>query len=213
MRAALLPGKPRIAPAVPDMAAVASRLIHLTMGRTADYLFGAGDPMRAQDLLSHLFQLESNRFSFRFAEVAYCSEELSGLLISYPGPVMRTLDVPMAVQLMTRTGIQRFIEFLGRAWPLAGIREVEDDEYFIGHLAVLPDRQRRGIGSRLLETAERAAREQGFSKLSLTVGVENERAQALYMRTGFEAIETVQVTALRKRFGYPGFYRMLKLLK
>lgn len=203
----------RIGPASPDMAPVAATLIYMTLGKMADYLFGADDPRRAQDLLARLFRLGFNRFSYRFTGVAAPDGEVSGLLISYSGPVMRTLDVPMALELKRQTGLQGFARFMGRVLPLARIKEAEDDEYFISNVAVLPESQGRGIGRQLLAWAERRAREQGFGKLALSVDVENERARALYTRTGFEVVHTARVEALQRRFGYAGFHRMVKVLK
>ena len=202
-----------IGPASPDVAAAASTLIYMTMGGMADYLFGAGDPARARDLLGRLFRLESNRFSYRFADVATLSGQTTGLLISYSGRVMRSLDLQMAVELLRQSGFVDFARFMGRVLPVAGVREAEDDEYFISNVAVLPERQGRGIGTKLLSRAEDKAREQGFRKLSLTVDTKNERARALYARIGFAVTHTVHVEALRKRFGYAGLHRMIKVLK
>ncbi len=204
---------PCIISADPDMAPAASTLIYMTMGTMADYLFGAGDSARARDLLGRLFRLESNRFSYRFTELAALSGKISGLLISYSGQVMKSLDLQMALELMQQTGFVGFASFIGRVLPLAGVQEAEDDDYFISNVAVLPEYQGKGIGSQLLARAEARARQQGFEKLSLTVDVENDRARALYARTGFEVIQTVHVEALRRRFGYAGFYRMVKTLK
>ncbi len=204
---------PRIVPADPDMAPAASTLIYLTMGTMADYLFGANEPERARHLLGRLFRLESNRFSYRFTECAALSDKVSGLLISYSSQVMRRLEMQMALELVQQTGLAGFARFLGRVLPLAGIKEAETDDYFISNVGVFPEYQGKGIGSQLLARAEERAREQGFGKLALTVDVENDRARALYTRSGFEVIHTVQVEALRRRFGYAGFHRMVKTLK
>jgi ribosomal protein S18 acetylase RimI-like enzyme len=93
---------------------------------------------------------------------------------------------------------------------LIGIKEVEIDEYFISNLAVLPERQGRGLGKFLLQQVENQAMELGFHKLSLTVDVENPRAISLYQQTGFRLIQTIEIEPLRKLIGYGGFHRMLK---
>jgi ribosomal protein S18 acetylase RimI-like enzyme len=43
----------------------------------------------------------------------------------------------------------------------------------------------RGIGTAVMLAAERATRERGFRVIGLAVGVENERARALYERLGY----------------------------
>lgn len=55
----------------------------------------------------------------------------------------------------------------------------------IHDLCVRSDRQGRGIGLRLLETVEAAARREGCVRLTLEVRHDNGRAQSLYHRFGF----------------------------
>ena len=65
------------------------------------------------------------------------------------------------------------IAFWGRGGP------------YLEDLWVAPDRRSQGIGSRLLEEAERLAQERGFDRIGLRVVVENVRARALYARHGY----------------------------
>ena len=204
---------PILSSATPEMAPVASVLIYLTMGKMANYLFGSDDTKKAQLLLTRLYQANTNRFSFQFTHVVTLSEKVAGLAITYSGRVMKSLDLPMALRLVQFTGILGFSRFIRRAIPLFGIKEVENDEYFISNLAVLPEHQGQGLGKFLLQQVEQKALELGFHKLSLTVDAENVRAQRLYKHTGFKLIETINIELLRKRIGYAGFYRMVKDLE
>ena len=52
-------------------------------------------------------------------------------------------------------------------------------------LRVHPAFRGMGVGSRLLEAAEKCAREQGHSRLGLSVSLENPKAQKLYERCGY----------------------------
>ncbi len=56
--------------------------------------------------------------------------------------------------------------------------EVED-------LFVAAEHRRRGVGSDLMEAAEREARRQRFAKVGLAVGVANAAARRLYERRGY----------------------------
>ena len=194
------------------MAPVASTLIYLTMGKMADYLFGLDNAQSAQRLLSRLFQARSNRFSYQFTEVVALSGIVAGLTITYSGRLMKSLELPMALCLIRASGIGGFFRFVRRAFPLLGVKEVESDEYFIGHIAVLPEYQGQGLGSYLLQWVENRAVEQGFGKVALTVDVENERAFSLYEKVGFELTETAEIESLKERLGYGGFHRMVKVL-
>ena len=110
--------RPCIQAATPEMAPVAACLIYLTMGKMADHLFGAENPRRAQDVLARLFEAETNRFSFQFAEAAFLSGEVAGLVISYSGPTTRSLEIPTARRLIKSSGVLPFGRFMVRALPL-----------------------------------------------------------------------------------------------
>jgi GNAT superfamily N-acetyltransferase len=61
---------------------------------------------------------------------------------------------------------------------LAGCPAVED-------LFVVPSLRSTGIGSQLLDAAERLARENGYGRIGMSVDVANGRARALYERRGY----------------------------
>jgi GNAT superfamily N-acetyltransferase len=70
-------------------------------------------------------------------------------------------------------------EAIGHAYvALTDPPELED-------VSVRKEYRRRGVASELTAAAERASRARGFDRLRLTVGVENEPAQALYRRCGY----------------------------
>jgi ribosomal protein S18 acetylase RimI-like enzyme len=55
----------------------------------------------------------------------------------------------------------------------------------LGDVSVRPEHRRRGVATTLTAAAERGSRERGFDRLRLTVGVDNEPAQALYRSCGY----------------------------
>jgi ribosomal protein S18 acetylase RimI-like enzyme len=77
--------------------------------------------------------------------------------------------------------------------PLGFIHLTISDDYYTdsptGHIAdvvVSPDAGGRGVGTALIEHAERWARDRGFALLTLNVFTANRRARALYRKLGFE---------------------------
>ena len=56
----------------------------------------------------------------------------------------------------------------------------------IEDLFISPDFRSRGIGSQLLDAAERLARQKGYSQLGIGVDIDNPRARSLYERKGFK---------------------------
>ncbi|MFQ5778208.1 MAG: GNAT family N-acetyltransferase [Terriglobia bacterium] len=62
----------------------------------------------------------------------------------------------------------------------------------VGHITqicVRPDRQRQGLGSRLLNAALARLAAKGYTRVSLTVTAENQAAVRLYRRLGFEVLK------------------------
>ena len=200
----------KVVPAVPVMASTASFLLYMTMGRWSDYLFGTGTPQETQNILGQLFRLKFNRFSHQFAETVIIDGEMAGLVLAYSHRTKRSLELPTAGQILRLTGMMGFMRFVWRVLPLLGVKESERDEYYISHIAVLPEYQGQGIGTQLLAHTENKARERGFRRIALVVGVDNERAMAFYKRRGYKMVERIDVRASMRRIGLPGAYRMLK---
>jgi GNAT superfamily N-acetyltransferase len=55
----------------------------------------------------------------------------------------------------------------------------------LNHLEVHPDRRGQGIGTAIIEQAERLAVQMGHRRLSIGVGIDNPRAYDLYLRLGY----------------------------
>jgi ribosomal protein S18 acetylase RimI-like enzyme len=194
------------------MASGAARLIYLTMGAVADYLFGADHAERATTVLGGLFRAKSNLFSYQLADVVTVAETPVALVMASSWHVLQSLEIPTAYQLARAGGISGLIRMLIRSRPLMGVKEAEDDEYFVAHLAVLPAFEGQGLGRLLLSHAEAKAVRAGFAKIALTVEVDNARAVSLYLRSGFHMVETRRFPALKDKIGYDGFHRMVKPL-
>ena len=192
---------------------VGIRLIHMTMGRLADFLLGSDKPSKAETVLAKLFVREANRFSYQFVNVAEVSERVVGLLLAYSGREMESLRFPMARQLLVVCGLPGIFRFLRRGLPLMGVREAEAEEYFVNSLAVLPSFQGQGIGTHLLSWGESKAKTLGLGKCSLTVEIGNRQASSLYEHLGYRIVETVEIEQLNQRIGYQGFHRMVKELR
>lgn len=202
----------QVRPATSDDAMAGASLIHLPMGRVADYLFGFDDPALARSVLMRLFVQRDNRFSHQFADVAETAGEVSGLMLGYPKQVMQRVKFSMFRQLVVIYGWRRMLRFLRRSLPLLRLAEAEPREFYIFTLAVRPEFRRHGIGSHLLRRAETRARLAGMPTCSLGVEVDNASARHLYEGLGYQIVDTVRVPRLEARIGYPGFYRMTKRL-
>jgi len=201
-----------IRPARPEDANSAARLIHMALGRFGEYTFGNGSPAKTLEVLERLFVAGKHRFSYEHAFLAEKGGNVAGLLLSHPAKIMTRLDLLTARPLLGIMGVGEVLRLFFRLLPLAGGREAEKDEYYISDLAVLPQFQGQGIGTRLLAFAEEQAAGHGLRKCSLTVALHNDAARQLYLRLGYRIVETVTYSRVQQRCGERGYQRMMKVL-
>ncbi|MDO5617338.1 ribosomal protein S18-alanine N-acetyltransferase [Kocuria sp.] len=84
----------------------------------------------------------------------------------------------------------------GQVMGYAGVMVVADTAD-VQNIAVAPEHEGQGVGTALLTTLHREAKERGAREVLLEVRVDNHRAQALYQRFGYVAL------TVRPRY-YPG---------
>jgi diguanylate cyclase (GGDEF)-like protein len=201
-----------IQPASPEMHAVAAELIYQTFPETADYILGLGRADKAKTLLGKLFPQKGNRFSYEFTDLLCVDGKPYGLLLSYPGSQIDTLEGTMFWQMLRASSTIDFLRFLSRAFPLRKIKEAEADEFFINNIAVLPDYRSLGYGTTLLNFAEDRARRNGLKIVSLSVEHDNHRAIHFYERAGYEVIQTTVSMLKQPKDGKLVIQKMAKIL-
>ena len=200
----------QIRSATPDDAETSKQLIYMTMGSMADYLLGGGDAGEAKGVLSRLFLKQKNRYSHQYAVLATINGAVAGLLLSYPGKVLNSLNFPMAASMAAVNELPQLLRFFSRCAPLIKIKEAESDEYFINNLAIFPKFQGQGVGKSLMNFAKQQANESGLNKCALTVEIENQFAVDMYQKLGYQIVHTIKSERLKRKMGFPGLYRMVK---
>ncbi len=166
----------QIRPAQPADAPVAAVLLYSAYTSTP-----VAYPLREEDdngflkRLAHFVRQDSNRFSYQYIQVADQSGEVVGLVLSFGGRDEARLNAAVGSWLE---------------------RESEDDEWYVDALAVLKNWGREGIGTCLLQCAERQARQHQYRKIALHVAQGNKPALDLY--THLDYVVTQQ-TILYKR--------------
>lgn len=88
------------------------------------------------------------------------------------------------------------------------VRQVRREWGYVITLDVRPDRRRRGIGRRLLETAEGWLQVQGVRRVQLETAVQNHAAVAFWRQAGYEVLGVLPGYYL----GRESAYRMEKEL-
>jgi ribosomal protein S18 acetylase RimI-like enzyme len=150
----------QIRPAEPGDAEVAAVLLYSAYTETpVTYPLQEENASRWIERLQHFFPQDGNRFSYQNTQIADQSSAVVGLVLSFGGHDEARLNAAVGNWLA---------------------REAEKDEWYVDALAVLKDWGRQGIGTCLLESAERLARQHHYPKIALHVAQGNTSALNLY---------------------------------
>ena len=167
-----------IRPAQPDDAEVAAVLLYSAYTHTqVSYPLQDEQAGGWIERLQHYYRLDGNRFSYQNAQVAEQRSVVVGLVLSFGGRDEARLNA----------AVGNWLE-----------REAQDDEWYIDALAVFQDWGRKGIGTRLLQTAEQQARQRHYSLVALHVAPGNKRAVDLYTHQHY--VVTHQTTLYQRPY-------------
>jgi len=132
--------------------------------------------------------------------------------------MLRAFPLPQVKSFVAESARKRrphFVAFAGRT--LVGWCDIiEKPRELLAHsgvlgMGVIAAHRGRGIGAALMERTLAAARAKGFTRVELTVRVDNERARRLYEKFGFE-VEGRCRRHMRVRGRYYDSYLMALLL-
>jgi len=201
-----------IRPAQSDDAPTAAELIQETMEGYGDVMLGLDNRERALKVIAGFFRKANNRFSYRLASLAEVDGRTAGLLLAFSGRDTFKLVLPMSWQIFSFYNPWELLRLVARAPLAVDGEETRPDEFYVSHLAVLPEFRRQGVGRALLNHADTLARASGLAKCSLCVDIDNPNAQQLYLSQGFQMAKTVNTPWLKNRLHTRGYHRMIKPL-
>jgi ribosomal protein S18 acetylase RimI-like enzyme len=142
---------------------------------------------------------EEGGFSYRNSVIAELDGETAGCLIGYALAKERVQTDLTSVPPM-------FV-------PLQELEDLAPDTWYVNVVATYAKFRGRGVGSRLLELAEQAAREADRSGVSLIVADANVGARRLYARTGYREIARRPIVKERWQTAAQAWVLMLKALE
>jgi ribosomal protein S18 acetylase RimI-like enzyme len=190
----------------PVNAAEIAALILLSADHFLPAVFGPGVPGG----LRVLTEGRGTLFSHEHAWIVASEGRAAGMLLGYSGVekaaedlatgwgLLRALGPGLLLRLRRLLRLQRMIGSLGPS------------EYYVSNIAVFPEFRGRGMGTMLMEVAEREARAAGLAAIVLDVETDNGQAIRLYQRLGFAT--TSATPRLRLESGEFAFFRMEKPL-
>jgi ribosomal protein S18 acetylase RimI-like enzyme len=177
------------------------------------YTAYAGSEQRALALLQAVFTEPGHAASYDCTTVAYVDGELVGVIAGFP--VDRSDDLSRRFIRLTLPklppwrwwGTFRHLRAAGLVAPTP-----PEDAFYVDALAVAPEWRRRGIAHRLLDEANRQARDAGLGRLALDTGLQNTGARRLYETYGFgeREIRRARNDRTARALGGPGFVGYLK---
>jgi len=211
-----VPKKILIRPARPKDAPVAARLMYYAASPFFLAIFGEPESYVIR-ILRRAFRLPYHASSYRLAFVAEIDGKVVGLFLGFAGLAREEWEAAKRGDWIIRP----LWLFIVRPWRIPRMSRintimdkvwipVSDEEYYIEHLAILPEWRRQGIGKRLVEFATAQARAKGLKRLTLDVEVENEVGRRFWESLGFQGTKTVTDQGFCKLFGIQGVTRMAK---
>ena len=72
-------------------------------------------------------------------------------------------------------------------------KEADEGDFYIDTVCVAERFRGNGIGSNLLEEAEKTALQKGYSRLSLNVAEDNPYAKKLYQQSGYDVEKVIKI--------------------
>lgn len=138
---------------------------------------GRSDYEQAIDFLNYFIAREHNQYSYRNCWVMEDNDEVVAAVNVYDGAQLKVLRAPVEEYIQARFNK----EFCPEDETSAG-------EYYIDTLGVNPDRQDKGIGSKLLTFLIDEYVNARGETLGLLVDVANPAAKQLYLKLGFRVV-------------------------
>ena len=168
-----------------DQADGADDLLYLSARRYYDAY--AGGEAAARRMLRRVHRRPGHPASVAVCRVAEAGGRVVGVVAGFPADDGERLARRFLALTAPRfppwrwPGLVRHLRAAGAVSP-----SPPAGAWYVDALAVVPDVRRRGVAAALLRDAERVARERGATGVALDTGLENEAAQRLYERLGFE---------------------------
>ncbi len=116
-----------------------------------------------------------------FRQVVDIAVDLLWQVQSEAEGVIRWASKDKSAQIFVAESDSKVVGFLVLQWPETGWNRVAE----IGGIAVLPEYQRKGFGSGLIEKMEHYAKEKGIRKVYVEPSVRNKVAARFYVKNGY----------------------------
>ena len=197
----------------PATAADVARIIEIVNGETGDEAIAlTGNPELAREYRRKLVELERIPNSERVTALAQADDRIVGVIqyrFGDRGRHGRLAHIRILASLVGPLGVVRRAP---RLWArMRAHIPIPADAFYLTLVHVETSSQGEGIGTRLLEWADREAHRLGARRMCLTTTLDNPALQ-LYERNGYTVTATADDPVYVRRLGVPGRVLMEKEL-
>jgi ribosomal protein S18 acetylase RimI-like enzyme len=155
---------------------IVSEHLFLAMEDILYEFIGVEDTEKAKEFLLYFVARENNQYSYQNCFVAESANGIEGSLNIYDGGELDRLREPVIQHIKKQFNSDFRPE-----------DETQQGEYYIDTFGVSPHRQRKGVGTKLLQYViqEYGSKQQ---TLGLLVDEDNPKAEKLYLNLGFKLV-------------------------
>jgi len=164
----------------------------------------------AVELLQYLYVHDKNLFSFSHCMFAQ-EGDILGLVVGYDWQTKQSEQLSTGYLMIKHLGLQ-FFRVLPALLKLdAQVSRISRSEYYVAFIAVYPALQSQGVGTVLMNCAEKDAFLHGAKFVCLDVETENENAVQFYQKRGYRIERTFSVNLAQGLTLH--FHRMKKRIR
>jgi ribosomal protein S18 acetylase RimI-like enzyme len=199
----------KVRPPSPTESGIVSELVIQSDCGMLPALFGEN----VKALIRHLQTAHSNPYSAENTLVILedaRSTAVVGALVGSLASAIRRINLHTAALLFSWYGPGVVARFPRLARAGKALDPLEPDDYYLSHIAVLPEHRGRGFGRELLLAGEEHARQQGAQRLVLDVEEHNQGARAFHAGLAYNPASIIRIDLGRR--GAFSFLRMVKNL-
>jgi ribosomal protein S18 acetylase RimI-like enzyme len=198
-------------PAEPADVETAIQLIYLSGPNAFNFVFSTDTNGSAIDFLRKAYLDGAGEFGYRNHTVGTEDGMVVAIGGGWSGKNGLSFMIAAARQIFSQYGILCGTQVIIRGLRTeAVIPPPASDQFYLGHLGVLPEMQGRGIGQLLIHHLINQGKAAGFKVAALDVAVTNPRGQALYDRLGF-VVTRERSSTLKNVHGYVADHRHMQM--
>jgi ribosomal protein S18 acetylase RimI-like enzyme len=162
-------------------------------------------------LLQHLQARPGNPYSFdNTLVIADDDGAVIGAMVGSVVAAMRKSNLRAAGSLFRWYGPSLIARLPGLLRAGKALGDQQPRDFYLSHIAVLPEHRGHGEGGVLLRASEERAKGLGAGRVVLDVDVNNVRARAFYQRLGYGQLSVVRIDL--RRSGVFTLFRLGKTL-